>query len=368
VSSRSAELATTTTVRFFDPARTYAAQRDELRAAFESVMESDRLVLGAEVEQFEREFGALIGSRYAIGVASGTDAIELALRALALDPGSEVICPNLTAPATGVGILRAGLTPVLVDVDPRTLTLSAELAAEAIGPNTAAILAVHLYGRPAPMTELLELGLPLIEDCAQAHGLEINRARAGSIGRFGCFSFYPTKNLGAFGDAGVVTTSDPELAERVHELCRSGKATDGLLRRPAFGSRLDELQAALLRVRLPRLPQENARRAEIARTYDQAAERPSPHGVHHLYVLRTRRRGELRVEFARAGIQTEVHYPHALSEHPVFASSRRAGTLEESKLATAEVCSLPCYQHLSSAEEEHIGATLERLRAHFRFS
>jgi dTDP-4-amino-4,6-dideoxygalactose transaminase len=140
------------------------------------------------------------------------------------------------------------------------------------------------------------------------------------------------------------------------------------MRTPGFGSRLDELQAALLRVRLPRLAQENARRAEIARTYDQAADRPSPHGVHHLYVLRSRRRDELRVEVARAGIQTEVHYPHTLSEHPVFASSRRPGTLKESKLATAEVCSLPCYQHLSSAEEEHIGATLERLRAHFQFS
>jgi dTDP-3-amino-3,4,6-trideoxy-alpha-D-glucose transaminase len=345
-------------IPFFRPARAYEAQREELQAAFEAVMGSDRVVLGPQVEQFEQEFAEVAGTRFAVGVASGTDALELSLRALELPPGSEVICPNLTAIATATAIVRAGLAPVFVDVDPETLTLSVDWAGAAVGPQTSAIVAVHLYGRPAPVAALAELGLPVVEDCAQAHGLEVESG-------LGSFSFYPTKNLGAFGDGGAVTTSDPELADRVRSLRVYGEGPDGRATKPGLNSRLDELQAALLRVRLRRLPQDNARRAEIARTYDAAISRQSPHGVHHLYVVRSPRRDQLRVALREAGIETAVHYPFALSEQPAFADARLGGELGVSEAAAREVLSLPCYAHLRREEEELVATELERAREMF---
>jgi dTDP-4-amino-4,6-dideoxygalactose transaminase len=342
------------TVSFFRPDRVYAAQQNLLRDAFESVLGSRQLVLGPQVEAFEREFAAVAGTEHAVGVASGTDAIELALRALEFPPGSEVICPNLTAVATATAIVRAGLAPVLVDVDPETVTLDVEQTAAALGPEARAIVAVHLYGRRAPIEALAELGLPVVEDCAQAHGLRVTSGLA-------CFSFYPTKNLGAFGDGGAVATSDPELAERVRSLRVYGEGPDGRSTRPGLNSRLDELQAALLRVRLGRLREDNERRAEIARTYDDALERPSPPGVHHLYVVRSPNRDELRDQLRRAGIETAIHYPFALSEHPAFAEARRADDLAASTIASKEVVSLPCYPHLTAAEERFVAAELGQL-------
>jgi dTDP-4-amino-4,6-dideoxygalactose transaminase len=338
-------------IPFFRPARAYEAQREEFQAAFEAVMSSERVVLGPQVEQFEQEFAEVAGTRFAVGVASGTDALELALRALELPPGSEVICPNLTAIATATAIVRAGLAPVFVDVDPETLTLSAERAGAAVGPQTSAIVAVHLYGRPAPIGALAELGVPVVEDCAQAHGLRVESG-------LGSFSFYPTKNLGAFGDGGAVTASDPELAERVRSLRIYGEGPDGRATRPGLNSRLDELQAAFLRVRLRRLREDNERRAEIARAYDAALGHVSPYGVHHLYVIRSPRRDELRGVLREAGVETAVHYPFALSDQPAFGGSRRGGTLEESEAAAREVLSLPCYAHLTREEESVAAAVL----------
>jgi dTDP-3-amino-3,4,6-trideoxy-alpha-D-glucose transaminase len=332
-----------TRVRFFDPSRAYEAQREDLDAAFRRVLESDQIVLGPEVEAFEREFAALTGTTEAVGVASGTDALELALRALDLRPQSEVICPNLTSVATPTAIVRAGHRPVLVDVDPETLTIDPGRAAAARSPATAAVVAVHLYGRPAPVAELLELGFPVVEDAAQAHGLK-------PIGAAACFSFYPTKNLHAYGDAGAVATSDAELAETVRELRVYGERPRHFARRLGTNSRLDELQAALLRVGLLRLDADNRRRAEIAAAYDTALGRTSPRGVHHLYVLRSERRHELRAEFAKAGIDTAVHYPWTISEQPAFEPARRGDTLEVSLAAAREVLSLPCYPQLSEAE------------------
>jgi dTDP-3-amino-3,4,6-trideoxy-alpha-D-glucose transaminase len=338
-------------VRFYDPRRAYDAQREELDAAFRRVLESDQIVLGPEVDAFEREFAALTGATTAIGVASGTDAIELALRALDLPAESEVICPNLTSPATPTAIVRAGHRPVLVDVDPQTLTIDAGRAAAARSPQTAAVVAVHLYGRPAPVAELLELGLPVIEDAAQAHGLATSGVAA-------CFSFYPTKNVHAYGDAGAVVTSDPALAEAVRELRVYGERPRHFARRLGANSRLDELQAALLRVGLARLEADNRRRAEIATAYDRALGRTSPHSVHHLYVLRSERRNELRAQLADAGIETAVHYPWAISEQPAFAAARRGDTLEVSLAAAREVLSLPCYPHLTDEEVDRVVAAL----------
>ena len=348
-------------VRFFDPRRAYEAQREELDAAFRRVLESEQIVLGPEVEAFEREFAELTGTREAVGVASGTDALELALRALELPPQSEVICPNLTANATPTAIVRAGHRPVLVDVDPQTLTIDPERAAAARSPKTAAVVAVHLYGRPAPVAELLDLGLPVVEDAAQAHGLQIDGRPAGSIGVVGCFSFYPTKNLHAFGDAGAVVTSDPGLADSVRELREYGEQPRHFARRLGTNSRLDDLQAALLRVGLRRLEADNRRRAEIAGAYDQALRRTSPEGVHHLYVFRSEQRDQLRSQLADAGIETAVHYPWAISEQPAFEAARSGETLAVSLTAVREVLSLPCYAHLTEAEQDIVVAALTEL-------
>jgi dTDP-3-amino-3,4,6-trideoxy-alpha-D-glucose transaminase len=339
-------------VPFFDPRRAYEAQREELDAAFRRVLGSEQLILGPEVEAFEREFAQVVETGHAVGVASGTDALELALRALELPPGSEVICPNLTAAGTPTAIFRAGHRPVLVDVDPESLTIDAAKATDAVGPQTSAIVAVHLYGRPAPVPELLKLGLPVIEDAAQAHGLRLGGGVAG------CFSFYPTKNLGAFGDAGAVVTSDVELAERMRELRVYGERPRHFANRLGTNSRLDELHAALLRVRLARLPQENRRRAGIAARYDAALGHTSPEGVHHLYVLRSDRRDELRAQLAEAGIETGVHYPWTLAEQPAFEAARRGGDLGVSTEASREVLSLPCYAFLTEAEQERVTAAL----------
>jgi dTDP-4-amino-4,6-dideoxygalactose transaminase len=344
-------------VSFFRPERAYESQREELRAAFEEVLGSERVILGPQVQAFEREFAGVAGTRYAVGVASGTDALELALRALELPSGSEVICPNLTAVATATAIVRAGHIPVFVDVDAETLTLSSEHAAEALSPRAAAIVAVHLYGRPAAVEALGELGVPVVEDCAQAHGLEVKSA-------VGCFSFYPTKNLGAFGDGGAVATSDRALAERVRSLRVYGEGPDGRSTAPGLNSRLDELQAALLRVRLRRLQEGNDRRAAIAETYDSALGRSSPPGVHHLYVVRSSERDEFRHVLRRAGIETRVHYPFVLNDHPAFADARR-GVLETSIAAAREVVSLPCYAHLSEDEQQLVADQLAMLRDRF---
>ena len=341
-------------VPFFDPRRAYEAQREELDAAFRRVLESEQIVLGPEVEAFEREFEERTGTTEAIGVASGTDALELALRALELRPDSEVICPNLTSAATPTAIVRAGYRPVLVDVDSETLTIDPERAAAARSAATAAVVAVHLYGRPAPVADLLESGLPVVEDAAQAHGLQINGWPAGSLGVAGCFSFYPTKNLRAFGDAGAVVTSDPALAESVRELRVYGERPHHFARRLGTNSRLDELQAAFLRVGIPRLEADNRRRANIAAVYDRALGLTSPEGVHHLYVLRSNRRDELRAQLADAGIETAVHYPWTISEQPAFESARRGDDLSTSATAVREVLSLPCYAHLSSAEQDRV--------------
>jgi dTDP-4-amino-4,6-dideoxygalactose transaminase len=348
-------------VRFFDPRRAYEAQRDELDAAVRRVLESEQIVLGPEVEAFERDFAELTGTTAAVGVASGTDAIELALRALELPPESEVICPNLTANATPTAILRAGHRPVLVDVDPRTLTIDAERAAAARSPETAAVVAVHLYGRPAPIDQLLELGLPVAEDAAQAHGLQIGGRPAGAIGVVGCFSFYPTKNLRAFGDAGAVVTSDPGLANSVRELRGYGEQPRHFARRLGANSRLDELQAALLRVGLRRLEADNRRRADIAGAYDEALGQTSPEGVHHLYVLHSEERDGLRSQLSDAGIETAVHYRWAISEQPAFEAARCGETLAVSLTAVREVQSLPCYPHLTEAEQDMVVAALTEL-------
>jgi dTDP-4-amino-4,6-dideoxygalactose transaminase len=302
------------------------------------------------VAAFEREWADYLGATDSVGVASGTDAIELALRALEIGPGDEVVVPSLTAPACGAAVLRTGAELVLADVDPKTLVLDPISVASVVGPRTRAVLAVHLYGRPAPVAELEALDVPVIEDAAQAHGLRLGTRAAGAVARIGCFSFYPTKNLGGLGDGGAVVTNDPELAESLRALRQYGERERyrGELR--GVNSRLDELQAAFLRARLPRLDAGNARRAAIAAAYDAAIGHRSPDGVHHLYVLRTPSRDALRASLETRGIETLVHYPYALHEQPAYAACRRGDSLDVSAQAARNVVSLPCYPEMRDDE------------------
>lgn len=341
---------------FFDARRAPARLESELRDAVSRVFHSGRLILGPEVEEFEREFAAFVGAPECVGVASGTDAIEIALRALALPDGGEVLCPDLTSPATATAIVRAGLEPVLVDVDDRTLTIAPHSSEGACGPRTAAVAAVHLYGRRAPVDSLLELGLPVVEDAAQAHGL------GAPIGALATYSFYPTKNVGAFGDGGAVVTADAGLANRLRRLRQYGEHPRYCAQEIGLNSRLDELQAALLRVRLRGTADENTRRREIADAYDAALGRRSPAGVNHLYVVRVRDRDAFRRRLDERGIDTAVHYPYLLSQQPAFSACRRADDLAVAQRAVGEVVSLPCFGDLTSEEERRVAAALSELR------
>lgn len=339
-----------------------AEMADELRAAVERVIASGWYVLGPEVEAFEDVFAHEMNVAHAVGVANGTDAIELALRAAGVVPGDEVITVAHTAVATVVAIERAGATPVLVDIDPTTYTMCADAAAAAIGPRTRAIVPVHLYGHPADMSALVALarrhGLLLIEDCAQAIGASDGGRTVGTFGDAAAFSFYPTKNLGACGDAGAVVTNDAALAERVRSLRTYGQSRRDLFAVSGINSRLDEIQAALLRVKLAYLETMNRRRRELAAQYNASLaglvtphERAGARHVYHLYVVRHEARDELAERLRSRGIETLVHYPTPVHRQAAFAHlGYTAGSLPETELAAAEVLSLPLYWGLSDED------------------
>ena len=327
-------------IPFLDLRRETDEVERELRAALDSVLGQSRFVGGEAVDAFERAFAAYCGAAHTVGVGSGTDAIAIALRAVGVGPGDEVITAANTCVPTVAAIALAGATPVLADVDPRTLTLDPQAAAAALTPRTRAVVPVHLYGRRAELAPLRELGVRIVEDAAQAHGI-------GEIVDVAAFSFYPTKNLGALGDAGAIVTSDPSVAERA----RSLRAYGGPVSAERAGqSRLDTLQAALLLAKLPRLDRWNERRRALAELYDAAlrdgpVELPgeAPEDVHHLYVVRSRDRDGLRSRLATRGVETLVHYPLAVHEHPAWRELDRPGSLRESERAAAEVLSLPLY-------------------------
>ena len=332
-----------------------------LGAAAQRVLESGWYILGPELEAFEAGFAAYHGVRHAVGVANGTDAVELALRALGIGRGDEVITVSHTAVATVCAVERAGATPVLVDVDEATFTMDPAAAAAAVTPRTRAILPVHLYGHPADMTALAELaarhGLALVEDCAQAHGARWRGRLAGTMGHLGAFSFYPTKNLGACGDAGAVITDDPRLADRVRSLRNYGQRERYHHVEPGQNSRLDELQAALLRVKLEHLDEHNAVRRRLAGEYSSRlagvvtpACRGEAEHVFHLYVVRHPRRDELRDALAAGGVQTLIHYPVPVHLQPAYAHlGHLPGSLPATERAARGVLSLPLFVGLESA-------------------
>ncbi|HKY19601.1 MAG TPA: DegT/DnrJ/EryC1/StrS family aminotransferase [Vicinamibacterales bacterium] len=329
----------------------------EVRDAIERVVRSGWFVLGAEVEAFEQEFAEASGALRAVGTGNGTDAIALILRALGIGPGDEVITTPFSAAYTALAVLMAGARPVFADVDPERMTIDAAAAERAVTPRTAALLPVHLYGQPADMPALAGLaarkGLALIEDCCQAHLATCAGQPVGTFGAAGAFSFYPTKNLGALGDGGAVVTQDAALADRIARLRNGGQADRYHHMEAGVNSRLDEMQAAILRARLPWLRTKTAQRRALAAEYRaglQGApvkvpmEMDSGH-VYHLFPIRSSRRAALQSGLRAAGIETLIHYPVAISQQSAFASTDPADC-PNAIHAAAEVLSLPLYPGL----------------------
>lgn len=363
------------------PRASYLAQRDEIDGAIRRVLDSECHILGDEVSAFEAEFAQYLGAAHTVGVANGTDAIELALRACEIGPGMQVITVSHTAVATVAAIERCGAEPVLVDIDPTTLTidvakLEETLRAAAPG-RVRAIVPVHLYGRPAAMQEILSLAeehrVRVIEDCAQAHGAALGSRKAGTFGDLGAFSFYPTKNLGAVGDGGAVVTENMELAARVRELREYGWRERYISARPGVNSRLDELQAAVLRIKLRLLDEGNARRLKGARFYDAALadlpllrplEQLAGRHAYHLYVVRSALRDDLLAHLREEGIPAQVHYPQPVHLQPAYRGRTAVGCggLVETERACQQVLTLPLHPYLNEA---HLGRVVDTLRRWF---
>jgi dTDP-3-amino-3,4,6-trideoxy-alpha-D-glucose transaminase len=356
-------------IPFNDLKPAHHRHRHEYEDAIRRVFARGAFILGPELEAFEAEFAAYHGTAHAVGVASGTDALELALRAAGIGPGDEVITASHTAVATVCAVERARAHPVLVDIDPDTYTLDPAAVEAALTPRTRALLPVHLYGHPADLPALAAIarrhGLCLIEDCAQAHGARHGGKLVGTFGDLAAFSFYPTKNLGAFGDAGAVLTSDAHLAERLRRLRNYCQAQRYHHAERGVNSRLDELQAALLRVRLTRLEEYNAERCRLAGRYraglsgvglPQADERRVQH-AYHLFVVRHPARDRLRQRLQARGVETLVHYPVPVHLQPAYADlGYRPGSLPATERAAREVLSLPLYVGLG---EERVARVAE---------
>ncbi len=359
-------------VPFLDLGRRVAAERAELEEAFATVLSSGRFVGGGSLERFEAEFAAYCGTAHAVGVNSGTDAIALALRALGIGPGDEVVTAANTCVATVTGILGAGATPVLADADETTWTLDPASAEAAIGERTRALLPVHLYGAYADHGALAALarerGLKLVEDAAQAHGAEHAGRRPGAASDAAAYSFYPTKNLGALGDAGAVVTSDPELAETVRRLRSHGERADarGIAVEPGVNSRLDEVQAEVLRRRLARLDDGNERRRRLAAYYRAElsgvvtvpVERPGSVHAWHLFVVLVEERDAFRASLRGRGVETLVHYPESIHRQPAYRRLAGRVPLTVSERLCERVVSLPLYPELTDAEAEQVVAAV----------
>lgn len=352
------------TIPFLDLGAMHAEVAPQIEAAWREVSGSARFVGGPSVEDFEARWAAYCGTRHCVGVANGTAALELALTALGIGSGHEVIVPANTFIASAAAIAAAGATPVFADVDPSTLLLTAESIAPHLTSRTSAIMVVHLYGQPADMDAINALasraGVCVIEDAAQAHGATWRGQRAGGLSTVGCFSFYPGKNLGAFGDAGAVVTNDATLAERIRQLANHGRCQDDPYRHDILGDnqRLDSLQAAILSAKLSRLDDWNAARRRIARLYARALKGLPVRLVsvaegavssHHLAVVRTPERTGLKQALASAGIATGIHYPIPCHKQAPFLCNRREA-LPVSEQAAGEILSLPMYPHLTDGQ------------------
>ena len=356
-------------IPILDLTEQYRSLKAEIDAAVTGVFASGHFINGPNVRAFESEIAAYLGTPHAVGLNSGTDALHLALRALDVGPGDEVITTPFTFVATTEAIGIVGATPVFVDIDPATYNIDPRLIEAHIGPHTKAILPVHLYGSPAPMREIMEIarrhGLTVIEDCAQSIGATIDGQATGTFGDIGCFSFFPSKNLGAYGDGGLLVTGSERLAARARSLRAHGGAVKYFHEELGVNSRLDEVQAAILRVKLPHLDDWSARRRALAQRYTERLrglpgvvtpiEEPGNRNVYHQYTIRIDDRDAARERLQAAGVQTMVYYPTPLHLQPVHANlGLPAGSFPESERAAAAVLSLPIYPELALADHDAV--------------
>jgi len=366
-----------------DPKANYLAHKREIDEAVHRVLESGYYILGNEVTAFEQEFGNYLGGRSVIGVGNGTDALHLALRACGVGQGDAVVTVSHTAVATVAAIELAGAVPVLVDIRPGTFTIDPDQVEETIKghnerngpagrPRVKAIIAVHLYGQPADMPAIIDIAkrydLLTIEDCAQSNGAAIEGRKTGSWGQLATFSFYPTKNLSALGDGGAVVTNSQELAERAREAREYGWRDRYISDSTGMNTRLDELQAAILRVKLRYLDEENARRREVARTYDTLLSRTSltlPQSrddrehVYHQYVVRSEHRNELRAFLKARSIGTLIHYPMPVHLQPAYRGRLGdLGSLPHTEKAAGEILSLPMFPEITAGQIASVGEAI----------
>ena len=367
-------------IPFVDLRAQYHSIKSEIDAAILNTLESCQFTLGSEVAKFEEEFAAYSGSKFGIGVNTGTSALHLALLAADIGRGDEVITVPFTFVASAAAIHYTGATPVLVDIDPRTFTMDPQKIEAAITPRTKAIIPVHLYGQPADMDPILAIAkkhrLIVVEDACQAHGAEYKGKRVGSLGDFGAFSFYPGKNLGAYGEGGLVTTQDPEFNRRVRMLRDWGaeKKYQHLLK--GYNYRLEGIQGAVLRVKLRYLEKWTEARRSAAARYDAAfagSEVAAPQAaayarhVYHIYAIRTDERAHWQEALQSQGIQTGIHYPHPVHLLPAYADlGYKAGQFPHSERAANEVLSLPMFPELTADQTDTVAQAVLQLASELR--
>jgi dTDP-4-amino-4,6-dideoxygalactose transaminase len=355
----------------------YHSIKDEIDAAVSATLESGHFILGPAVSTFEQNVAAYLGVEHAIGLASGTDALVLALRALDIGPGDEVLVPAYTFFATAGTVMSVGAKPVFVDVDPEIYQIDVRLIKDRITSRTKAIIPVHLYGHPAEMDPILEIAkahhLKVIEDNAQGFGAEYKGKKTGSLSDIACLSFFPTKNLGAYGDGGMAVTNDTALAERMRKLRTHGWKRKYFSEELGYNSRLDALQAAILQAKLPHVDEWNEKRRELADVYTERlaslrigvpVERAWGKHVYHLYIIRTPRRDDLQAFLKKEGVASEVYYP--LPPHlaqPCQKLGFKAGDFPEAERASQETLALPLYPELSEEQQEHVIAAVGKFKA-----
>ncbi len=351
----------------------YRSIQTEIDAAIQKVLITGRFILGDEVSALEGEIATYLGVKYGVGVASGTDALILALRALGIGPGDEVILPAYTFFATAGAVLNVGATPKLVDIDPKTYCLDTEQVEACISPATKAIIPVHLYGHPADINPILELaqeyGLKIIEDNAQAFGASYHGRKIGSFGDLACLSFFPSKNLGGYGDGGMVVTDDEELANKVRMLRTHGWQQKYFPEILGYNSRLDTLQAAILRVKLGHIDRWNDRRRELAEAYNKSLSRlpdltlpyqaPGVKHVYHLYVVRSQIRDELQKHLKQKGIASSVYYPQPLHlSDPCKGLGYQVGDFPHAESASRETLAIPLYPEMTLDQVNRVVAVI----------
>jgi dTDP-4-amino-4,6-dideoxygalactose transaminase len=357
-------------INFAEPYFEFKEHRNEILEAITNVLDNGKYILGPEVDKFEKSFASFCNTKYAVGVNSGTDALILAMRALGIGPGDEVISVSHTAIATIAAIIATGATPVLVDIEPDYYGMSTKCIANALTSKTKAIVPVHLYGHPSCMDPIMEIAnnnnLFVIEDCAQAVGAIYKGKKVGAIGDVGCFSFYPSKNLGGMGDAGIAITNNEELEDKIRRLRQYGWNKNRITEEVGLNSRLDEVQAAILNIKLKYLDKKNKRRREIANLYNKILDHekikiPTEHQdakhIYNLYVINTLYRDDIRRELSKNRIMTGIHYPYPVHYHKGYSElcAKLPKKMKITESIASKILSLPIYPGLKNDEVERIG-------------